>query len=243
MKLFDEVISETGKIITDSMASNEARELIYKGGVKWPIGERSAVILSSDCGLELGNPKDVSATALLYTENMSLVSNNRITLIGPEISESNEDRLPFGKIVIIGASGFDAENTHDRHMEMDLIKYKIGIKGFMVKAMSQSSQEWCRISKESIKKGFDLSTLGSLLINEYRKLDYVKTIEIFFITSKCPQMDIILRICDSAITIANAMKKINEDPLHECGACGYENLCGTTEDLVEMKKNMKKTKN
>ena len=81
-------------------------------GLPIKIGPKSSggVILRSDTFVELGNPDVGSIAFFLWTDNISLLKDCRITLIGPDIPESEGASLPFGQVLIIGGTGLDASD-------------------------------------------------------------------------------------------------------------------------------------
>jgi hypothetical protein len=68
---------------------------------------RNSVVLSQDMAVGLGNPHLESSSFLLWHDDPSLVRDGMIRLVGPEPPECAGKSLPFGKLVIIGVSGFD----------------------------------------------------------------------------------------------------------------------------------------
>ena len=60
-------------------------------------------------------------------------------------------------MVIVGGSDFDEDNTYDRYREMELLRYDIHLKGYMMRGVSQQQREWSRVSKEAINNGFSFT--------------------------------------------------------------------------------------
>ena len=58
----------------------------------------SGIILRGDTFAELGSPEAGSCACLLWTDDPSLISNGRVTLVGPELQESEGASLPFGQV-------------------------------------------------------------------------------------------------------------------------------------------------
>src|SRR5512137_2065961 len=70
---------------------------------------KSSLILKEDTAVELGGPATAGTTFLLWTDDVSLVSDGRVTLIGPDISETTETVLPFGQVTLIAGASLNKE--------------------------------------------------------------------------------------------------------------------------------------
>ncbi|MEZ4578964.1 MAG: hypothetical protein R2875_13445 [Desulfobacterales bacterium] len=45
---------------------------------------------------------------------------------------------------------FNADNSYDRYREMELLRYDIHLKGYMMRGVSQYQREWSRVSHEAM---------------------------------------------------------------------------------------------
>jgi len=68
--------------------------------IDWPKGEGRNVVLADEVGVELGNPQMASTSALLWTENPDLVSDGKITLIGPDMPSSKGQIFPSERLFL-----------------------------------------------------------------------------------------------------------------------------------------------
>ncbi len=161
MELFTNTI-ESVRAFVEDMPSK--RSWVADNKRLWPGGHGRNIVLKEDMALELGSPEMESVSCLLWTENLSAITDGRITLIGPDFQESVGKSLPFGKVVLLGVEGFTEDNAYDRHKELDFLRYDLDLKGFMMRAVSQYMREWCRISRESLSQGFSARSLGSSLM-------------------------------------------------------------------------------
>lgn len=202
----------------------------------WPGGAGKNVVLSGEMAMELGNPQMESASSLIWTEHPDLVCDGRITLIGPDIQSGTSASLPFGKIVLVGVSGFHEDNTYDLYKEMESVRYSIDLKGYMMRAVSQYQREWSRISREAVKEGFSFGILGSALRNEYLKKNYIHAVEFLFVTSSPEDVRELKEITKNVSRTINALDKmINEiDP--DCDECEYNDVCDEVGELKSMRK-------
>jgi CO dehydrogenase/acetyl-CoA synthase beta subunit len=134
MELFTDTISGVRAFI----AGQESRRVWPADrDISWPAGGGRNIVLKDVMGLELGSPKMESVSCLLWTHDLSLIEDGRITLVGPDFGESLGMSLPFGKVVLAGVEGFTEDNAYDLHKDLDFLRYGIDLKGFMMRSASQ----------------------------------------------------------------------------------------------------------
>ena len=208
----------------------------------WPLGGGRNVVLSDEMAVELGNPKMNSISCLIWTENLDLVCDGKINLIGPDIKESNGKSLPFGKIVLMGVSGVDEESTYDKYKEMEAIRYSLDLKGYMIRAVSQYQREWSRISKEAIGNAFSFDILGGALREEYLKKSYVHAVEFLFVTSSAGDVEDLNEITKNVGRTINALNKMLNEIDPDCDECEYNDVCDEVDELRGMKKHLEAKK-
>ncbi|MCX5849829.1 MAG: hypothetical protein NTW65_10310 [Deltaproteobacteria bacterium] len=233
MELFERTFSE---IRTYTGKRNSISMVAAARGENWPKGEGRNVVLSDEMAMELGNPQSDSAASLIWTENLDLVCDGKITLIGPDIQSSGGKSLPFGKVVLVGVSGFNEDNTYDRYKEMETVRYSLDIKGYMIRAVSQYQREWSRISKEAVQSGFSFEVLGSSLRNEYLKKDYIHAVEFIFVTSSTEDVSELKEITKNVSRTINAMDKMLNEIDPDCDECEYNDVCDEVGELKGMRK-------
>jgi CO dehydrogenase/acetyl-CoA synthase beta subunit len=234
MKLCHDIIKDIRMFLQKPRSFFSIQEYSSFPEISWPKASSRDIILQSDTGVELGNPKDQSVSFLVFTNDRSLVRDGKISLLGPDIGETNTNRLPFGRAVLVGGTGFDEENSYTRFREMDLSRYDISLKGYMMRAVSQYMREWSRISKEAVKNGFSLPLLGSAMIQELKNLDYVDSVEILFVTSSNKDVLELKQTGDRFIQMINAMTKMMEDHNLDCESCEFQPVCDEAEELRRM---------
>jgi CO dehydrogenase/acetyl-CoA synthase beta subunit len=240
MELFTHTI-EAVRTFVDTQSSR--RTWIEAPNYAWPTGGGRNIVLKEDMGLELGSPEKDSVSCLLWTEDLSRITDGRITLMGPDFTECMGKSLPFGKVVLVGVEGFDEDNAYDRHKDMDFLRYELDLKGFMMRAVSQYMREWCRISRETLSQGFSARNLGSSLIRLFRDRPYVKTVEVIFFTSSTDDVHKLKEITSPSEKVISAMNKMASEMDFECGSCDYQDVCDEAEGLKGMRdKLMEKSK-
>jgi CO dehydrogenase/acetyl-CoA synthase beta subunit len=224
--------------IIDDIHDFLQKKLPYKlsmvsGDLIWPSGEKRNIVLNDDMAVELGNPNMDSLSCIVWSEHANKIRSSHVSVVGPDIPESFGKSLPFGKIVLVAVKGFNEENTYDRYRDMEMIRYSIDLKGYMVRAVSQYQQEWSRISKEAFHKGFSFEILGKALIKEFLKRDYISAVEVIFVTSCSEDVKALKAITSDVRKVIQAMDKMVNELTLDCNGCDYREVC---DEVVELKK-------
>jgi CO dehydrogenase/acetyl-CoA synthase beta subunit len=240
MNLFNDIIDELRKYITRKRLTTNIREEYVDSSISWPSAEKANIVLQTETGLELGNPRDESISFLVWTNTLSLVNDGLITLVGDEIGDISEKSKPFGKVVIIGGVDFNEENCYDRYREIELIRYDLNLRGYMIRAVPQYMREWSRISKDAIRGGFSLSTLGGALIEKYKEKDYIHSVEILFVNSSSEDIRELRSTGERVMRYINAMNKMTEELSLDCDSCEYSDVCGEVIELRAMRDSLMK---
>lgn len=186
MNVFDTYIVQTKQYIQELKNQNNVKEIFDIGNVKdqrisnW-INEdkKEKLILRKDTSVELGNPENGSCAYSLWTDNISLIEDGKITLIGSDILESAGRSLPFAQVLLFGGKKLD-ENVHSVLTKSRFMAEKI--EGYMLKSTPQYN--WARVSKQAVKRGFCFEILGKSLISLFKsKVKEIDVMEIIFVTS------------------------------------------------------------
>ena len=205
----------------------------------WSQGGQRGIVMKEDLGLELGSPDKESVACLIWTEDLTKIADGRLTLVGPDFPESIDKSLPFGKVVLVGVEGFTEENAYPRQRAMDLIRFDLDLKGFMIRAVSQYMKEWCRISRKALMEGFSSLILASSLMGLIRKEPYVRSVEVVFITSSTSDVLQLKELVDPACKIIAAMNKMASDMDLDCNDCEYQDVCADSTELKRMHNRLK----
>ena len=256
MSLFDPYISKVSRYTTELRSKGrKVREIACPAsvddllhGLPVRIGTNAGagLVLRSDTFLELGNPEVGSASFLLWTNDTSLVKNGRITLIGPDIPESEGASLPFGQVIIVAGKKLSS----DKHELVERTQYVSDqIEGYMLKSMPR--QTWSRISKDAARKGFSFETLGKALIAIFKSsVPEVEAVEVVFVTTSKEDLQPLDEIGEQIREISkNTTKEIWKSKgydiecfsLVDCDACEYRPVCDEIKDIVKVRKVTKKS--
>lgn len=229
------MIDEVNAYKTQKHQRNLVREFWAREESDWPGGGPRDIILKPDLALEFGSPETASVSFVLWTTNASLVTDQRITLIGKDVTETRTRLNPFGKVVIAGVKGFDETNAFDRNRQIHLKKFDLSLKGHMLRSASHYLAEWNRISKAAVKEGFSFAHLGSALIDVYKKLDYVTAAEVVFVTSSNEDVTRLYDIGNRCARMIQAMSKMVKEVDHDCSECSYQDICKDTDELRRLR--------
>ncbi len=203
---------------------------------------QSPLILREDTAVELGGPATAGTTFLLWTDDVSLVSDGRITLIGPDITETTEAVLPFGQVVLVAGSSLNKELQP--RLERDLRDAE-AVPGYAVR--STGGRIWSRVSREARNQGFSLRQLGSTILTHFRrKQDAVTAAEIVFITSGVEDVQSLERIGAQVRKLSHdlrreRLKQVSDDVYEcqtgvSCDVCTDKEVCTDIRQIVVIRK-------
>ncbi len=236
MELFTDTILEVRAMLahTPGIRTWPASE-----GATWPAGGGRNIVLREDTGLELGSPQMESLSCLLWTHDLSVIQDRRITLAGPDFPESTGRSLPFGKVVLAGVEGFVEDNAYDRHKDLDYLRYNLDLKGFMMRSATQYMREWCRISAAAVRDGFTVRVLGSELIRLFHTSSYVKAVEVVYFTSSPGDIIRLRDLTSPAERTIAAMNKMAGEFDFDCSSCDYQDVCEEADGLKGMREKLR----
>jgi CO dehydrogenase/acetyl-CoA synthase beta subunit len=242
MGLFDQQYDQIKGFLNQKIPEGQVSEFFHREKLTWQNEKHRNLVLGPDTAVELGNPKDASTSFLIWINNPGRVKNGRMTLIGPDLPLLNNRKVSFGKIVIVGGDDFNEDNACIRYREMELLRYDIHLKGYMMRGVSQYLREWSRVSKEAIKNGFSFKILGGAIIDAFSALTYVKSAEVIFITSCKADVITMQSIANGVIRRISAINKMVEEMDFDCDTCEYTDVCGDVAELRTMRKKLTRRK-
>lgn len=242
MGLFDTHIMEITAYISRQRNQGKVSEFIYEGPVNWPPSRKSNLVLEVDTAVELGDPRQASVSFLVWDDKENMDPGEKITVIGPDLCQIRDKKASFGKIVIVKGANFNEDNSYERYMLLDRARYALKLDGYMMRSVSQYQREWSRVSRKSLQDGFSFQILGTALIDELQKIDFVESVKVIFVTSGKEDVLELKPISEAVAQRISAMKKIT-DAMHveDCGECEYNDVCSDVAELRAMiKRNREK---
>ena len=254
MSLFDPYINKLPRYIDDLRRKGrkirefdcpESVDDILRG-LTVRVGPKAGanLVLRSDTFLELGNPDVGSASFLLWTDDPSLAKSGRVTLIGPDVPESEGASLPFGQVIIVAGKKLSG----DKHELIERTQYVSDqIEGYMLKSMSR--QMWSRISKDAARKGFSFETLGKALIAIFKSsVPDVEAVEVVFVTTSKEDLQPLEEMGEQIHEISKNMTKeiwkskgydIECFSPFDCNNCPDSAVCDEIKEMVNVRKKTK----
>jgi len=239
MELFPAIISDLGAFIETAKERNVLKTFAAEEVITWPEGGSNNIILSSQTGVELGNPDSESVSFLVWTGLPGIINDGMLHCVGPDIPDMQTGSAPFGKVVLLEVRGMTEENCYDRHRHLERVRYDVSLRGYMMRAVSQYMREWSRVSRDAVGKGFSLQVLGSALMSHYRAVDFVTGVEIIFITSSTADVRDAGSIGEKAMRLIGAMNRMTEEMSFDCASCEYVDVCSEVEGLRDIRSTLK----
>jgi CO dehydrogenase/acetyl-CoA synthase beta subunit len=223
-----EELRTRGRPVKELTCPTSASELTKDLPIRVGPGANPRIILRGETFVELGSPEAGSCGLVLWTDNPSLVSDGKITLIGPDIPESPAASLPFGQVLLVGG----AQLGVDEHQSVGQAQYVADqIEGYMIK--SSSRYLWGRVSKEAAAKGFCFEFLGRAVMAIYKSsLPKVEAVEALFVTSSKEDVLTLNEIAREAQEIGAKLVKehwkargYDLDCDLNCSSCSEKQVC------------------
>jgi len=202
----------------------------------------SPLILKENTAVELGGPLTAGSTFIIWTEDVSLISDGRITLVGQEVVEAVGGRLPFGQVIMAGGPDISRE-THSRLEREQYIAERVP--GYMVR--STGGRIWSRASYEALDNGFSLRALGANILSHIRhRLPVVAAAEILFVTSSIEDVQDLEKIGAQVRKLSHDLRreriKQTADGNYECEsdisceACSDNDVCSEIREILVIRK-------
>lgn len=213
-------------------------------GLPVRVGPRAStgIIFREDTFVELGNPNTASCAFVLWTDNLTLLRDGRITLVGPDIAESQGKSLPFAQVLMLGGSALQEEDQE----ALDRSQYVFDqIEGYMVRSVPQ--RMWSRVSRAAVDKGFGFETLGRALTGICKtQLPQVEAMEVLFVTSCKEDLGFLESIGTQVAKISRDIRRRSLvrrlDGTYECiegyhcDVCSDKPVCDDIRDLIALRK-------
>jgi len=234
MALFDKNLIDIRNYLSRKSADGKVTESVHSAPNGWPEDRKRNLVLGQDTAVELGHPNDASTAFLFWVDDPSAVRHGRITIVGPDLPALT-NQVSFGRVVIVGGDGFDEENSYGRYREMELLRYDIHLKGYMMRSASQFHREWSRVSRQAVAGGFSLRTLGGALIDRFSGLAYARSVEVIFVTSDREAVLELQGIAGPVLQRIGAMNKMAGEMSFDCDDCEYNAVCGDVAELRSMR--------
>ena len=261
MDLFDDTIVEIRNWFDDKQRSGHVslwkipeEKTRQPDGTEVLAEKKSSVgiILKEDTHVELGHPSAGSCCAALTTYDTGLVEDGQITLVGPDIPENREERLPFCQIIIAAiakkpANDISSEATTILDKTASRLDRAAHIaaqgEGYMIRSVPNLI--WARVSKDAALNGFSLRQLGEKLIWAVKQnCENISKCEIYFSTRNKADIETLDDIIEVARAKTRQLENFYLGPEGEyectqeqdCGTCAEQVVCDNIRDVIKLRK-------
>lgn len=185
---FDPFIEELWVSVDVLSRSHARREFHWPGSadasieglcVKVGPGSNPGIILRGETFVEVGNPIAGSVGLTMWTDDPALVTDGRVTLVGPDIPESESESLAFAQVLVVGGETLSAA---DQGVLQQCQHVGDEVEGYMLRSTADSV--WGRVSRDAAAAGFDFETLGRAYLHLLKAaLPRASVAEVLFVTA------------------------------------------------------------
>lgn len=229
MELFDLYINKT----QEAVRNYSGRHFAYNRVNSADTISQSELVLMRDTAFELGGNDLPCVGFSAVTKDIPL--KNETVVIGKDLTELNADS-PFVKAVLVNIDCQDEEDQklYEVVKQVEYIKYKVFIKGFMSRASAVNHREQIRVSKQAVKDKLTFEKVGNALITEYLKLPFIKNVTIVFCTDMNVDFDEFNTCAFKIKEITKALNHIFDNLMLDCKNCNLKQICDEVEGMKEM---------
>lgn len=230
MRLYNNLINEVKELLISSRQLNNGKSL--------NTSDKNSVIFLSDTAFELGGSNKPCVSSLAVSSDIQF--SNSVYLLGDDLNKLKSNS-PFGKFVFIQVENFPNEqDTFNKIKEFEALRYHLNVDGFMTRASALNMREQVRVSRKALKSGVTFADYGQTLLNEYLKIDYVKSAEIYFVTD-FDDFEKLNVIAKKISQTTSALNHIFDNVMFDCSTCNLKEICDEVDGLKELHlKNIKK---
>ncbi len=232
MRLYDDVILTW----QDLIGSCHVSELEKKAG--WPDAGKANMVLRSDAAYELGGAGDgiFAIGSSVMTEDASLVPEDGIFLVGPDLNEikSGCSYARLAVVLVNGEEMGEGDKLYSSIRDISYARYHVEPEGFMMRVSSVGKRESARVSRAAVEKGISFSHVGEMMINAFHERRHVRAVRLFFITDPSFNYQGLYDSVKKSEEITTAIDHIFKDMQMDCNACNLKQVCDEVEGLREL---------
>lgn len=207
--------------------------------VKVGPGANPGIILRGETFVEVGNPIAGSLGLTLWTDDAGLISDGRITLIGPDIPESESDSMAFAQVLVVGGSTLSAA---DQGVLQQCQHVGDEVEGYMLKSTADSL--WGRVSRTAAAAGFDFETLGRAYLHLLKTaLPRATAAEVLFVTAGKAEVKSLSALAERSRATGTEMvtevwrdQGYDVDCSLDCSVCESKPVCDDIREVLAGRK-------
>lgn len=228
MQLYDKYLASIEAVLSSlSFQSKLASDL-----KAWPSEEETEIVFKNDEAFELGEPFGLSAS--LATSSLSS-DQDEVLLYGKDLEQIKTNasyaRLVFVKVKDEAMGKGNALFQSIR--KIDYVRYHVSPKGYMMTISPLTHHEGVRVSKKAIQNQISFFQVGKTFIEAYRKLDFVETVKVIFISLEDFDYKKLEEIIVESEGVTKALDHLSNKVKMDCHSCALQKVCDEVEALTK----------
>ena len=230
MELFNSSIHRVEELL--SVAS--PRKWSYDGAKCWKDAGRNELVMLREAAFELGGSAKSAVSFSCFTTDESLVGNDEVWLIGPDLNEIKGD-CPFARIVLFSIQDVgEADEAYRALQDIEFVRYHVYPEGYMIRALSEDSREQVRVRRSAIRDGISFRSVGFDYIRKFKTNENVRGVRVIFITDPAIDYKALKETARKVCDITRSLNTILEGIPTDCDSCGLKEICDEVEGMREL---------
>ena len=207
----------------------------YEPGRAWRDNGQNELVLTRDAAYELGGSNLPASNCTCVTTDASLVPEDRILLVGPDLNELRAD-TSFARIVLLHVNSIsgDDQEAFRTIRDMEFVKYHVFPEGYMMRVSPENGREQVRVSRQAVKRGISFRNIGNSFIRKYKENRLVDHACVIFVTGDralCKELaDTGKKVDAITLTLNHIMDGLATD----CSVCSFKTVCDEVEGMKEL---------
>lgn len=237
INIYDEKIEEIHNLIKEKIAKIYS----YSSSKIWSSTEDPELIFKNDTAIELAPGNLEGSVVFSMTTNENVVNGDTISIIGDELSKVSKREISYSRVVLLRLKDEEdkSQDLYNKFKQLERSRYNLYLDGFMLRASTVQKRETIRVSKKALKDGISFEKIGNAMINEFKKIDFVESVNIIFITEEEDLIKKIFTISEGVEKITEALNTMFDGLEVDCHSCSLESLCEEVDGMREIHRNMK----
>lgn len=231
MELYNSTIKEVSALV----AGSRSKSWGYEPGRAWADTNRSELILGRDAAYELGGSNLPAANFTCVTTDPSLVTEDRIVLVGKDLREIRGD-VPFVRAVFLKVNDIsgDDQEAFKTIRDMEFVKYHVFPEGYMMRVSPENQREQVRVSKTALRRGINFRSIGTSYIKKYKENKLIDHAEVIFFVGEKDLCKNLMATAKKVDAITLTLNHIMEGLSTDCASCSFKEVCDEVEGLKEL---------
>ena len=234
MELYNELIRETERLLE----GKPLQSWDYDSSAAWLDAGASELVLGRDAAFELGGSGKPALHYTCVTTSSDLVDRDQVLLWGPDLRELRTD-APYARIALlrvgdIESDGGDDTVAYNAIKDMEIVKYHVFPKGYMLRISTEDNREQVRVSRKALGEGMSFYRVGCDFIRCYRKNPNVLGVKLIFITAPDGPYEALAACGRRSTAITRTLCTILDGLPMDCSACHLKPICDEVEGMREL---------